>query len=253
MKTINFFSYKDTGRKIEALVKVAKNLALKGNKVCVIDFDLEAPVLNHYLDSSIEIGLGLVDYMDYFFIESKETAFAPNIKDYVVKIDGMPLTYMAAGDSSKNAYWVKNSALVWDTIFYSGKKYGVSFFIEFKERIKQALQCDYLLLNSQSGLSHVSGITSCILSEQSFVFGGSGDAHTEGALLFLENLKRKGGHILDIVPKTHYVLLRDYAVSKKKDIIKDEKELVELMGEYLNTEILVLHKDLNIDALIQRI
>lgn len=46
MKTITFYSYKGGVGRSLALVNIATRLAEFGKKVCVLDFDLEAPGLH---------------------------------------------------------------------------------------------------------------------------------------------------------------------------------------------------------------
>ena len=49
MKTITFYSYKGGVGRTLALANIAKRLSEFGKKVCLIDFDLEAPGLHHPL------------------------------------------------------------------------------------------------------------------------------------------------------------------------------------------------------------
>ena len=68
MKTITFYSYKGGVGRSLALANIATRLAEFGKKVCLLDFDLEAPGL-HYKFSTLlsnqkkEIKNGIVDYI----------------------------------------------------------------------------------------------------------------------------------------------------------------------------------------------
>src|SRR3954462_14549608 len=67
-RIITFFSYKGgTGRSM-ALANVAWLLASAGNRVLVIDWDLEAPGLHRYFepfldDKSLEDSTGIIDFV----------------------------------------------------------------------------------------------------------------------------------------------------------------------------------------------
>ncbi len=80
MKTITFYAYKGgTGRSL-VVANAAKYLAGFGQKVFVLDFDLEAPGL-HYKFSDpqrpLPVTLGVVD----FFARYKETRSVPETLD----------------------------------------------------------------------------------------------------------------------------------------------------------------------------
>ena len=67
MKTITFYSYKGGVGRSLALVNIATRLAEFGKKVCVIDFDLEAPGLHLKFPVSRgdlkKTNKGIVDYV----------------------------------------------------------------------------------------------------------------------------------------------------------------------------------------------
>src|SRR5258708_1479869 len=71
MKTITFYSYKGGVGRSLALANIATRLAELGKKVCLLDFDLEAPGLYYKFSSLInsknfEIKQGIVDYIYQF-------------------------------------------------------------------------------------------------------------------------------------------------------------------------------------------
>jgi len=87
MKTITFYSYKGGVGRTLALVNIANRLAEFGKKVCVMDFDLEAPGLIHKYKYNIsEVKQGLVDYIYEFAVEENLPdsigKYAKEIKKY---------------------------------------------------------------------------------------------------------------------------------------------------------------------------
>ena len=67
-KFVTFYSYKGGVGRSLALVNVAHSLAIKGRKVFVLDFDLEAPGLDTMLEfqNPDANGKGIVEYISEY-------------------------------------------------------------------------------------------------------------------------------------------------------------------------------------------
>ena len=72
MKTVTFYSYKGGVGRTLALANIALRLSEFGKKVCILDFDLEAPGV-HYKFPKVDLHnrKGLVDYI-YEYVQTKE-------------------------------------------------------------------------------------------------------------------------------------------------------------------------------------
>ena len=85
MKTITFYSYKGGVGRSLTLSNIAMRLADLGKKVCIIDFDLEAPGLHlkfkKYLTQS-KIKRGLVEYINEF---QNDSILPTEIKSYILE------------------------------------------------------------------------------------------------------------------------------------------------------------------------
>src|SRR5687767_12082603 len=83
MRTITFYSYKGGVGRSLALANIATRLTEFNKKVCLIDFDLEAPGLQFKFQSleSIEITNGIVDYVYEF---SNKGNLPKKIMDYCI-------------------------------------------------------------------------------------------------------------------------------------------------------------------------
>ena len=260
MKTVTFYSYKGGVGRTLALTNVVEYLSQFQKRVCIIDFDLEAPGINYKLEEktkrSITLKEGIVDYMHHFFIKSKETAFPETIKDYVIDVPFpnrekyKDVMYIPAGDPQKSSYWQKLSELNWQDFFYKGNRYGVPFFIELKERIRQELKPDFLLIDSRTGISQILGITASILSDQVIVFGANNQENVDGAALVLKSISKKENHVLDKQLQINFVLTRipypdnELEIQREKDRIQEVQDtLNEKLGEGIIEEILVIHSD----------
>src|ERR1700754_4924744 len=113
MKTITFYSYKGGVGRSLALTNIATRLLEFGRKVCLLDFDLEAPGLHlklSHLSDRIIIEKGIVDYVhDYI----NEGLLASDIRDFTINIldvkNNSELYLIPAGNTETRTYWKKLS------------------------------------------------------------------------------------------------------------------------------------------------
>src|SRR5690606_10136966 len=171
MKTVTFYSYKGGVGRSLALSNIAIRLSELGQKVCIIDFDLEAPGLNFKFKKhaqSKKIDRGLVDYIYSF---SHENNLHKDIKDFC--IDLIPgndsftnITLIPAGDINNQEYWKKLSKIDWYSLFYEKSSQGVKFFLDLKQKIKKEINPDFILIDSRTGITDIAGITLKLLADQ---------------------------------------------------------------------------------------
>jgi cellulose biosynthesis protein BcsQ len=157
MFVVTFYSYKGGVGRTMALVNVAANLARRGKKVLVVDFDLEAPSLPNYgFLAPCASRQGMVDYIASY----RSNGVAPNVSEYVYKCSGDSETIwvMPSGDTSTIEYSSKLSSIDWSTL-YSEEK-GYLFFEDLKQQWKgnEDLGFDYVLIDSRTGHTDVGGI-----------------------------------------------------------------------------------------------
>lgn len=213
MKTITFYSYKGGVGRSLALSNIAKRLSEFGKKVCLIDFDIEAPGLHHKFKQNLDptsIKNGLVDYIyDY----SEMGKIPTTISEYVTKIsfenkNNSPIDLIAAGNVYTNEYWKKLSSIDWVKLFYKEDSQGVAFFIDLKEKIKKELKPDFLLIDSRTGITEVSGITMSILADEIVLLAARNDENIEGIKQVTKTLVNPQNNVFGKIPKINYVLSR---------------------------------------------
>jgi len=137
MKTITFYSYKGGVGRTMALANIAKRMVDLGKKVCILDFDLEAPGIQHkfadYLHTT-KVEKGLVDYV-YQFVESGNVPINLAEFRYSVQIGTnktKPIDFIFAGDIYSSEYWKKLSGISWKELFYQDNSEGIPFFIDLR-------------------------------------------------------------------------------------------------------------------------
>src|SRR5258708_23807283 len=176
-RVVTFYSYKGgTGRSM-AVANIAWILALSGERVLVVDWDLEAPGIHRYFHP---------------FLEDKELSTTEGLLDFVEKLAGraavssspLPESEVDVIEYVTMLRWPKNSSLRWETfgefagidLLVAGRQgpgYGSKLsrfnWIDFYEKLdgRRLLQIarrqmrglyDYVLIDSRTGVSDTSGI-----------------------------------------------------------------------------------------------
>lgn len=243
MKTITFYSYKGGVGRTLALANIAKRLAEFGKKVCLIDFDLEAPGLHHKFKDNIGhngIKHGIVDYISCFNNNGK----LPNkLTDYVTPINFKNKNYknidfIAAGNVYSDKYWNTLFSIDWIKLFYKKESKGVALFVDLKERIKKELKPDYLLIDSRTGISEISGITMSLMADEIVLLAAKNDENIQGIKRIILSLSQPENTLSGILPKLNFVLCRipyfekpDEKIIEQRAINEFERDLKEFIKQ----------------------
>lgn len=213
MRTITFYSYKGGVGRSLALSNVANRLAEFGKKVCILDFDLEAPGMHLKFGSYIDtkgIKSGLVDYISAFvnnqIVPKKITDFVTNIHfDEESKKD---IALIAAGNTLSKSYWKNLSSINWNELFYNEASMGVEFFYNLKEQIREQIKPDFLLIDSRTGITDISGVTMSIFADEVVLLAANNRENLEGISQVIKTLAIPSNSIKNEVPKINFVLCR---------------------------------------------
>jgi len=222
MKTITFYSYKGGVGRSLALANIANRLAEFGKKVCMLDFDLEAPGLHiKFSDSIGKSGIkgGLVDYIHKF---TTENVVPENILDYVTEVSsfkdgGGTISLIAAGDTAREEYWKKLSHINWTKLFYEEDSLGVDFFYNLKFQIEKQLSPDVLLIDSRTGITDIAGVTMSIMADEVVLFAANNTENLDGIGQVLCSLAVPSNSLRNTAPKINVVLSRIPYFTKTKD------------------------------------
>ncbi len=141
MKIINFYSFKGGVGRSLSLVNVAYQLSQKGQRVGLIDLDVEAGGLNHILNVSVSDGRDLLALLT----APKDDEF--NLEEYVHEVafrrDEVPRVFLLPTISDSNLL----DEINWDE--------ATQRFIsdELLPMMRRVYSLDYILIDSRSGLS----------------------------------------------------------------------------------------------------
>jgi len=157
MYTATFYSYRGGVGRTTALVNVAVDLALRGRKVLLVDFDLEAPSLPSFPLLG-RTHPGVVEFIDEYLHSGKPPAIADYIfaaRDDVyparlVGENGGKIWVMPAGRGDDD-YWQAFHKIDWKKLY--DLQDGFLLFEDMKFQWQQTFQPDYVLLDARAGIN----------------------------------------------------------------------------------------------------
>ncbi len=166
MYVVTFYSFKGGVGRTLALLNVAYEIANSGQRVLVVDFDLEAPAIrpDRWRQGADDgdtdrLGRGPTDPgMVEFVTRYLETMRVPPVSDYIV--DATPegcqghLAAMSAG-AVDGTYGQRLNAIDW-SLLYAARD-GYVMFEDVRAQWRAA-DFDYVLLDSRTGFTDVGGI-----------------------------------------------------------------------------------------------
>jgi MinD-like ATPase involved in chromosome partitioning or flagellar assembly/Flp pilus assembly protein TadD len=253
MKTITFYSYKGGVGRSLTLSNIAMRLADLGKKVCLIDFDLEAPGLHlkfsEYLDFN-KVKKGFVEYISEF---EKNKYLPEKFDDYLLDINyesklGGEIKIFPAGNLNSNEYWKNLSCINWKELFYSEESHGIELLLNLKEKVKQDYNPDFLLIDSRTGITDISGIAMTLLSDTIVTLAANNKENLTGITRVIKSLKNEANNLTGKLPDIFFVLSRIPFYPKPEDkhkevrIINKAKNLIN-KNENLIDKVFVIHSD----------
>ncbi len=156
MYITTFYSFKGGVGRTMALVNTAVTLALRGQRVLVVDFDIEAPGLDTFdvLHPQDDV-LGIINFVaDY--VKSGES---PDVADYIsdcpdIGGEGGRLWIMPSG---RNGNYAETLGQI-DWLDLYNYRNGYVLFEDLRKQWSKVLQPDYVLIDSRTGHTDSGGI-----------------------------------------------------------------------------------------------
>ncbi len=156
MYIVTFYSFRGGVGRTTALVNVGLELARRGRKVLLVDFDLESPDLAHFPPlGRRERHPGIVEYVAAY----REKSRAPDVTEYLYPLElegpkGGHLWVMPAGRGGRK-YWEQLAETDWPALYE--QQQGYLFFEDTRLQWEQ-LGPDYVLIDTHAGITPALGI-----------------------------------------------------------------------------------------------
>ena len=201
-KFVTFYSYKGGVGRTSALINAAVMRALQGNRVLIVDFDLEAPGISPYLrkldPAYQDHQLGLVEYLH----DAIYTPDVPSLRERAIDLtaclrstNGGTLWALGAGNAKDPHYTSKLERLKWREIFESQsgelliKNMKAQIISEFKEP-------DYVFVDSRTGITETGGVCTRYLADSLVILSSLNVQNVQGTSLIHRDLQQDKPEII---------------------------------------------------------
>lgn len=201
-----------------ALANVAVELAKRGRRVLMVDFDLEAPGLDTFrVPLSTSSTLGIVDYVQSYL----ETGTPPRLDEYFYKLpievnSSGEIWVMPAGKQDKK-YDSKYKAIDWQELY--AKRNGFLFFENLKAEWERFLNPDYVLIDSRTGHTDVGGICTRQLPHAVLVFFFPNEQNRRGLESIVRQIREEENGPLEKVITLHFVMANVPDLDDEEEIL----------------------------------
>lgn len=203
-----------------ALVNTAAALALRGRRVLVVDFDLEAPGLDSFkvLKSNGQVP-GIIDFVNKYL----KTGKVPNVENYVreypdIGEHGGRLMLMPSGSSK--AYAKIFNQIDWDSLYR--RHDGYLLFEDLKLQWERVIKPDYVLIDSQTGYTDVSGICTRQLPNAVVALYFPNDQNLRGLINVVKDIRNEKHRSRGKNIELHFVMSNVPDLDDEDQIIADK-------------------------------
>jgi len=186
---ITFYSFKGGVGRTTAAALTALKLARLGQRVCLLDFDLEAPGLSSLIPLAKQPKVGIVDYLLERRIAGEE---ALPMADYLVRFEDEEITekegelwLMPAGKLDQN-YLLKLGRLDFQAMT---EDFSESVMLYLFQDLQKHKEFDYYILDARTGITDIGGLALSGLSHRNVLLFGLGEQNYQGMRFVLGHLQ----------------------------------------------------------------
>ena len=214
MYVATFYSFKGGVGRTMALVNAAVELAQRGRKVLVVDFDLEAPGLDTFdvLRPPAQAH-GVID----FVAEYLSTGQAPEVERFVSRssvVDG--LWIMPSG--SQQRYATSLGQIDWQDLYEQHN--GYLLFEDLKEQWRKIIKPDYVLIDSRTGHTDTCGICTRQLPDAVTLFFFPNEQNLRGLADVVRDVRSEAETPQKRHIDTHFVMSNVPDLDDEDDILR---------------------------------
>lgn len=239
-----FYSYKGGVGRSFALANIGALLSKWGYKVLCVDWDLESPGLEHYLQKYLsgkisEKKKGVVEY-----VEAISGGSTPDWRQYVTSFNlpksKAPISLMTAGKQDES-YVERLRNLAWEKL-YENHKLG-----EFLEQMRTEWKKDYnfILVDSRTGVTDIGGISTIHFPDILAFFFTANHQSLDGAADVVGRILKEHGRLpydrgglITLPVFSRFDMREEYELGKEWLEIA-EKKLKPFYGDWLHKKVAV--------------
>ena len=222
MHVATFYSFKGGVGRTMALVNAAVSLALRGRRVLVVDFDIEAPGLDTFdaLRPPEEVP-GIID----FVTEYLESGKAPDASGFIAECSpvgdkGGGLWLMPSGKTER--YSANFKQLDWADLYE--RHDGYLLFEDLKLQWKRIVQPDYVLIDSRTGHTDTGGICTRHLPDSVVVFFFPNEQNLRGLVEVVNDVRAEADEPRNKAIDLHFVMSNVPDLDDEDEILQGKIE-----------------------------
>lgn len=209
LHTVTFYSFKGGVGRTQALLNVAVLLARVGNRVAIVDFDLEAPGIDAYkgFDPARTDQPGLLEYVSKYTESAGREV--PWLGSYVYEskahqpgeFDDENALFVIRAGRQDEEYRRRLTALNWDRLFTHLD--GHLFFANMKAELFDEFGCNFLLIDSRTGLTDVAGVCTAYLPDAVMLMFYPDEQNKRGIATVAKAIKEYGRRENRYIPRMY--------------------------------------------------
>jgi len=157
MYIVTFYSYRGGVGRTMALANTAAELAKRGRRILIVDFDLEAPGISTFSFSD-QAASGVVDYINDYLTTGK----APPVDAFVQKCeltgadDETFAVWLMSAGKQDDQYGDRFQSISWEQLY--SENAGFLMMENLKEQWRDLIKPDYVFIDSRTGHTDIGGI-----------------------------------------------------------------------------------------------
>jgi cellulose biosynthesis protein BcsQ len=227
MYVVTFYSFRGGVGRSMALVNVGVELAKTGRRVLLVDFDLEAPSLDTFnlpgRRPEQPQPKGVVD----FVLRYLEDGRAPDFSEYYYESPGVgqqggQLWIMPAGRQD-DLYGDNFKSIIWQELYE--KHDGYLLFEDLKQQWKRTLLPDYVLIDSRTGHTDISGICTRQLPDAVTMLFFPSDSNLRGLKTMVEEIRGEATSPRAKQIQLHFVISNLPDLDDEEQILASEMQI----------------------------
>ena len=191
MYITTFYSFKGGVGRSMALANAAVELASRGRRVLAVDFDLEAPGLDTF-DALRPRDLvpGIIDFV-HDYLDSDR---APDVREFMSKLpsvgDGQGELWIMPSGAQRPTYAAHFNDIDWVELYE--KRDGYLLFEDLKAQWEQAVNPDYVLIDSRTGHTDIGGICTRQLPDAVAILFFPNEQNLRGLTKVVRDIRAEG-------------------------------------------------------------